>query len=146
LPDGYALRAATEEDRPAAWTVLEDAFLEWSDRERQSLEDFGAQVWLRPGFEPWNLRVVTDPGGEVVGVTHVPLAGEVAYVARVGVRRDQRGRGLATALLADAFREGRAHGAVRSELATDSRTGALDLYRKIGMVVTQTWVNRALEL
>ena len=51
----------------AVWTVIEDAFLEWSVRDRQSFEDFSAQVMRRPGFEPWHLRVATDETGSVVG-------------------------------------------------------------------------------
>jgi len=42
---------------------LEDAFLEWSRRERETWEDFSAQVMQRPGFETWNVRVVTDRSG-----------------------------------------------------------------------------------
>ena len=34
----------------------------------------------------------------------------------------------------------------RSELSTDSRTGALGLYEKVGMVVTSNWVNRAIDV
>ena len=37
-------------------------------------------------------------------------------------------------------------GATVSELSTDSRTGALGLYEKVGMQVTSTWVNRAIDL
>ena len=69
----------------------------------------------------------------------VVKAGDFGYVAQLAVRRDQRGRGLARALLVDAFERARAHGAVRSELSTDSRTGALGLYEKVGMVVTKTY-------
>ena len=72
----------------------------------------------RPGFEPWHLRVVTAPAGEVV----------------------------AMALLVDAFAEARQHGATRFELSTDSRTGALSLYEKVGMRVTSIWVNRAIDI
>jgi len=49
-------------------------------------------------------------------------------------------------MLADAFGLARAQGAVRCYLATDSRTGALGLYEKVGMVVTDVWVNRGLDL
>ena len=38
-------------------------------------------------------------------------------------------------------RTAREHGAVRSELSTDSRTGALDLYLGLGMRVEDDWVN-----
>ena len=55
-------------------------------------------------------------------------------------------RGLAQALLVDAFALGREHGAKRSALSTDSRTGALTLYQKVGMEVGDVWVNRASEV
>ena len=70
------------------------------------------------------------------------LGGGDAFIARLATAKEQRGRGLAQALLVDAFAAGREHGALRSELSTDSRTGALGLYEKVGMVVTSTWVNR----
>ena len=67
VPPGYAIREATPEDYEATWNVVEDAFLEWSVRERESFEDFLAVTVRRPGHEPWMLRVVTDPAGEIVG-------------------------------------------------------------------------------
>ena len=63
LPAGYAIRAATPDDYEAVWNVVEDAFLEWSVRDRESFEDFLAVTVRRPGHEPWMLRVVTDPVG-----------------------------------------------------------------------------------
>ncbi len=146
LAGGYALRDATPEDHPAVWTLVEDAFLEFADRERASYDDFAARVWGRQGFDPWNLRLVTSPSGELVGVTNVVLSGTSGFVQRIAVRRDHRGRGLARAMLADAFTLARSHGATSSELSTDSRTGALGLYESVGMVVASTWVNRAIDL
>ncbi|MDN4173204.1 GNAT family N-acetyltransferase [Nocardioides sp. SOB77] len=146
LPPGHAVRAAREDEREAAWTVVEDAFLEWSVRERQSFEDFAATVWQRPGFEPWHLRVVTDADGDVVAVASLHVNEEWAYVDKLATRADRRHRGLAQALLADCFAVGREHGAPRAELSTDSRTGALDLYLKVGMETTSVWVNRAADL
>jgi mycothiol synthase len=49
-------------------------------------------------------------------------------------------------MLAEAFAVAREHGAVRCYLATDSRSGALGLYEKVGMKVSSTWVNRAIDL
>lgn len=147
LPAGHVIRdAESDEDRRAAWTVVEDAFLEWAERERQSFEDFSARTVLRPGFEPWNLRIVVDPEGEVVGSCLLQLDATCGYVSMLAVRRDRRGEGLARGLLADAFANARAHGATRSELSTDSRTGALGLYERVGMVVASTWVHRAVWL
>jgi mycothiol synthase len=147
LAEGYAVGEATATQWRAAHTVLEDAFLEWSRRERETWEDFSAQVLLRPGFDTWNVRVVTDPSGEVVGASLVyvdALGG--GYVDRIAVRRDRRNLGLARALLADSFTVAREHGARTSELGTDSRTGALTLYQKVGMEVTSNWVNLAIDL
>jgi len=146
LPDGYTVRAADPAEYPQCWTVQEDAFLEWSVRDRQSYEDWHAEVTGRPGFEPWNLRVVCDPSGAVVAMAWVQLGADTAFIARLATAKEERGRGLAQALLVDAFAVGRAHGAVRSELSTDSRTGALGLYEKVGMRVTSTWVNRGVTL
>ncbi len=147
LSAGYVVRTALDEtDHRAAWEVIEDAFLEWSVRDRITFEDFEAGVRLRPGFEPWNLRLMVDPDGVVVGACFVVVAGSTGYVDRLAVRADRRRLGLARALLVDAFAEARRHGATTSELSTDSRTGALGLYEKVGMVVTSTWVNRGVAL
>jgi GNAT superfamily N-acetyltransferase len=146
LPEGYAIREATPADHEACWQVVEDAFLEWSERDRTTLDDWLSGVVGRPGFQPWHLRVATDPAGTVVGVTNLWIAGEDGYVDKLAVRADQRGRGLAQALLVDAFAVTAGHGATRAGLATDSRTGALSLYEKVGMRVATTWVNRAIDL
>lgn len=151
LPEGYAVRAATEEEHRGAWTVNEDAFLEWSDRPRDTFEEWQAATVLRPGFEPWHLRVVVDPAGEVVGMAFLVMAardegGTEGFIDRLATRADQRGRGLGQALLVDAFRVATEHGASSSSLSTDSRTGALGLYEKVGMVVASNWVNRAIDL
>lgn len=152
LPEGYAVREAHASEYPSVHEVVEDAFLEWSDRDRESYDDFAAVVMGRPGFEPWMLRVVTDPAGQVVGAAAVSVYDAEdgrpveAFVSRLAVRRDQRHRGLAQALLVDTFARGREHGAPAGGLSTDSRTGALGLYEKVGMRVTMDWVNRAIRL
>ena len=147
LPAGFTVRTSTEADWASAYAVQEDAFLEWSDREREDFDDWAARVLRRPGFEPWHLRVVEDPTGEVVAMAYVTGAAQgKAYVDRLATRTDQRGRGLAQALLVDAFATARLHGATSSTLSTDSRTGALGLYEKVGMQVSSTWVNRAVVL
>jgi ribosomal protein S18 acetylase RimI-like enzyme len=152
LPEGYAVRAADPAEYPAVHDVVEDAFLEWSVRDREPYDDFLAEVTRRPGYEPWQVRVVVDPADEIVGVAHVVIAEtedgrpREAFISRLAVRRDQRRRGLAQALMVDAFAEARSHGAQESGLSTDSRTGALGLYEKVGMTVTSVWVNRAIDL
>lgn len=145
LPEAYAIRAATPQDHEQVWTVIEDAFLEWSEREREPYADWVATTIERPGAETWNVRVVTGPDGAVVAAAVLVMTGDgrEGYVSRLATRKDQRNRGLAQALLADAFGAARAHGATRATLSTDSRTGALDLYLHVGMEVESTWVHRA---
>jgi ribosomal protein S18 acetylase RimI-like enzyme len=150
LPDGYALRLATPEDYEAVWTVIEDAFLEWSVRDRVPLADYAAQVWNRPGFEPWHLQVVTGAGGEIVGAINcwnTTTDGKLdTYVSKVAVARAHRNLGLAQVLLVGAFAAGRSRGATTGSLSTDSRTGALSLYEKVGMEPASTWLHRAIKL
>jgi GNAT superfamily N-acetyltransferase len=147
LPDGCTIRAAeSETDRRAAHDVIEDAFLEWSVRDKQPYDDWIAQVAGRPGFAPWNLRIVTDAQGDVVAGLQVYLAGDTAFAAKLAVRRDRRSRGLGRALLVEGYGVARDHGATRSEISTDSRTGALGLYRAIGMEVADEWVNLGITL
>lgn len=140
LPQGYSLREFTGgEDGRIAFQLIEDAFNEWPDREPSTYADWAPRGPLRPGFEPWQIRFVADAAGTEVGVCYTIHAGDTGYVDAIAVRADQRGSGLARALLADAFARARAHGATVSELSTDSRTGALGLYEHVGMHVTQTW-------
>ena len=147
LPAGYRVDQARPEDLVALHDVLEDAFLEWSERERETFEAFTAMVLQRPGFEPWNARVVTDASGAVAAAAIVFLSDSgAAYISRLGTRKDQRNQGLAQALLVDSFAAGREHGAKVFELGTDSRTGALGLYEKVGMVTTGVWVSRCVDL
>ena len=146
VPEGYSIRAARPGEYATAWTLAEDAFLEWSKRERQPFDDWASGVVRRPGFKPWMLRVAVDPSDEVVGISHVVIAEGCAYIDKLAVRVDERRRGIARALLADSFAAAGEHGAHRSELSTDSRTGALGLYLKLGMEVTSTWVNLGVTL
>ena len=147
LPDGCSIRTAEgEADLRAVHDVLEDAFLEWSERDREAFEDFEAKAMKRPGFEPWNLRMAVDGAGDCVGACYLQLSETTGFVSRLATRKDQRGKGLARALLVDAFANAREHGAKISELSTDSRTGALGLYERVGMVVTSNWVHRAYRL
>ena len=118
-------------------------------RTREPYEDFLAEVPDRPGFEPWNLRVVTDAEQVIVAAAVIVTSGDgerEAFVERLATRADQRGRGLAQALLVDSFAAAREHGVTGAALSTDTRTGALGLYEKVGMRVTSTWVNRAIDL
>jgi GNAT superfamily N-acetyltransferase len=147
LPVGHTLATAdTAEREHAAYVVIQDAFDEWEGRVRATFEDWAAITVRRPGAQPWQLRVV-EHDGAVVGASFTILDSQgVGYVEQLAVERSYRGKGLAQALLSDAFGQAREHGATRSELSTDSRSGALDLYLKLGMEVTQVWTHLVTDL
>ena len=111
-------------------------------------DDFEASVIGRPGFEPWNLRVVTDAGGEIVGAALVimcrrPGDGGVHRPAR-RTPRPAAPRVWPRRCSSTRSPEVASTGATRPALSTDSRTGALGLYQKVGMEVGDVWVNRAI--
>ncbi len=142
LPDGYAIATGdTAEREAAAHEVIQVAFCEWEGRERETFEDWAATTVRRPGAQPWQLRVVEHEDAVVAACFTILDSQANGYVHQLAVDTAHRGRGLAQSLLADAFARARGRGAQRSELATDSRTGALDLYLKVGMEVTQRWVH-----
>ena len=147
LPPGYTLGHCPDAQRElSAYEVIQEAFCEWEGRERETYEDWAATTVRRPGTQPWQLRVV-EHGGSVVGASFTILDMQgTGYLHQLAVDRRHRGRGLAQAMLADAFERAREEGATHSELSTDSRTGALDLYRKVGMEVTQTWTHLVIDL
>jgi len=147
LPTGYTLATADTADRErAAYEVIQDAFDEWEGRVRDSFEDWAATTVRRPGAEPWQLRLVERDGAVVAASFTILDSQGAGYVYQLAVERTHRGQGLAQSLLADAFGRARERGATRSELSTDSRTGALDLYLKVGMEVTQVWPHLVTDL
>ena len=140
LPAGYGLATGdTAQREQEAYAVIQDAFDEWEGRAREPFEDWAATTVRRPGAQSWQLRVVEHDGSVVAASFTILDSQGSGYVHQLAVERRHRGRGLAQALLADAFSRARDRGATRSELSTDSRTGALDLYLKVGMEVTQVW-------
>ena len=145
-PDHRLATADTAERVQAACEVIQSAFGEWAGRQPESFEDWAATTVRRPGAQPWQLRVVERSGAVVAAAFTIVDSQGSGFVHQLAVDRAHRGRGLAQALLADAFTGARQHGATRSALSTDSRTGALDLYTKVGMAVTQTWTHLVTDL
>ena len=146
IPEGFTIRDYTDQDAEGVYRLVNDAFNEWPDRVETSFGDWAAGSIGRADFEPWHLRLMISPSRELVGSCYLILQDDTGYVQQLATRADHRGLGLARALLVDAFERSRAHGMPKQELSTDSRTGALGLYEKVGMRVRATWRNWATPL
>ena len=145
LPPGYAVRPFTVEDAEATFTVIRDAFGEWDTAPEHSFESWRARTLDRPNVNPSAFRVATYHG-EVVGASIVFDSADEAWVSQLAVAQPHRGQGVAQQLLADSYAAARARGLPYAGLSTDTRTGALDLYRRLGMRVLFTLDNYNLTL
>ena len=145
LPSGYAVRPFTPDDAEAAFVVIRNAFAEWDTAPDTSFESWRARMLDRPHADPTAFRVATYQD-EVIGAAIVFDSADEAWVAQLAVARPHRGRGVAQQLLADAYAAARSRGVPHAGLATDTRTGALDLYQRLGMRVLFTLHNYNLPL
>ena len=145
LPEGFGFRAY----RPGAddeeiYRLVEDAFGEWELRDPTPFEDWVALTIRRESFEPWHMILVADDAnGELVGTAFlIDYEGlEEGWIQQLATKATHRHRGIARALLHQAFGLYRDRGKTVAELNTDSRTGALGLYEKVGMTVRSSYTN-----
>lgn len=145
-PDGIGIRRFVPgRDDREVFQVIEDAFNEWPDREPERFEDWAAPTIRRSGFEPWMLPLGVD-GNEIVGAAFCIRYPDAGWVEQLAVKATHRGRGIARALLQHSFGEFYRRGERTCGLSTDSRTGALDLYERLGMRVTRSYTHLAKEL
>ncbi|WP_350276654.1 GNAT family N-acetyltransferase [Kribbella sp. HUAS MG21] len=138
LPDGVTLRPFAPEDARAVHQVVQDAFDEWQPR-RHGYEEWAGTSIERSSFDP-ELSPVAVAGDEIVGAVislDLPDSPD-GYVDQVAVRRDQRGRGLARALLTYAALGAGRRGKQTLTLWTHSGTGALAMYQRLGMSVRRS--------
>jgi ribosomal protein S18 acetylase RimI-like enzyme len=138
IPDGITIRPFEPGDGQAAYQVIEDAFDDWQPR-RKEYDEWARMAIERSSFAP-HLSPVAIAGDELVGaVISLDLPDSLdGYVEQVAVRKDQRGRGVAKALLATAAQAMHADGRTRLTLWTHSDTGALAMYERLGMTVRRS--------
>lgn len=151
VPDGYRLLTYTAAYEDALREAHNEAFLDHPD-----FTPWTAALWRQwivgsRGFRPALSLVLTaddDPGRVVAYVqtdesdAYFAATGRrEGHIARVGTRRELRGRGVATALLHESLRRFRAAGLDEASLEVDAAnpTGALGIYERAGFVVEQRW-------
>ncbi|MEX0990444.1 MAG: GNAT family N-acetyltransferase [Actinomycetota bacterium] len=141
LPDGVRIRPfRPETETRAVHRVIDDAFTEWEERGSEPFDLWRATSIDRADFDPSLLLVAVEgPDEDIVGAAFGLVTPEEGWVHDLAVRADRRGRGIAQSLLREAFGALRSRGASQVGLSTDSRTGAKDLYLKVGMVVHNSY-------
>jgi predicted N-acetyltransferase YhbS len=147
VPSGIVLRPYEPADAEAVYRVIEDAFNEWPGREPASFEQWAAHVRDHAAFAPSLSRVAFD-GGQLVGaVLCLDYDGEdEGWVQQLATAATHRHRGIARALLGSAFLAFHGTGKRRVGLSTNSRTGALSLYERLGMRIRRSYTGWARDL
>ena len=143
-PDGIELRAFRPCDEDEALAMFERSFSEWEGRAPSPPSTWRGMVTRREGFEPEDL-VLAIADGRIGGGAFLIDAGEI-WVDKLAVARGFRHRGIARALLQTAFARSFDRGYGWTSLSTDSRTGALSLYERIGMTVWRSFTWFGLDL
>jgi mycothiol synthase len=144
LPDGLVLAVPTIADSARILEAKNEAFRDhWGSQ--PSTEEGWASMMGQPTMR-FDLSLIALDGERVAGfvmtqvyVDDFEKQGFVGgYIPLVGVVRDWRRRGVAPALLAEAFRVYRAAGHERVALDVDSEnpSGALSLYTGLGFEPT----------
>lgn len=157
LPDGFELRRYEPSYSAAMHAAHNAAFLDhpnftpWTD-----------VMWKQWVSESRNFRpelsfLVVEPADPQRVVAYLQsnefdayfeVTGKrEAYVAKLGTRREFRGRGIAGALLQHALAAYRDAGLDEASLDVDSEnpTGALGIYERAGFLVESRWTNYVLE-
>jgi mycothiol synthase len=147
-PSGITIRAYQPgvDDR-AAHAVIDEAFCEWPDRKPCPFDEWAALVIERETFAP-ELSVLAFDGDRLVGAA---LAldyqnEDEGYIHQVATHREYRHRGIARALLRTSFAGFAGTGRKACTLSTNSYTGALSLYEKVGMRIRRSYTHYALAL
>jgi GNAT superfamily N-acetyltransferase len=144
VPEGIEIRPIRPDDESSTMAMFESAFAEFADRLPSSESTWRAMTVAREGFTPEDLIVAVD-GQQVVGGALLLDSDEI-WVDKLAVAATHRHRGIGRGLLQTAFRRSFARGYDHTSLSTDSRSGALSLYERIGMHVTRSFTNWGLDL
>jgi mycothiol synthase len=138
-PPGIEIRPYEDPDARAAHRVIDAAFCEWPGRASDPFDSW-SNVLRHAAFAP-ELSPLAVEGDELVGVLigyDYPEVGE-GWIQQLATEAHHRHRGIATALLGTAFASFRERGRSTAGVSTDSRTGALELYERVGMRVEHSY-------
>ena len=156
-PDGYELRRYDESLSVAMHEAHNAAFVDHPNFTPWSEVMWKQWVTDSRNFRPELSLVVVDRAEPERVLAYVQsnefdayfeaTGRREAFVAKVGTRREHRGRGLAGALLAHALAAYQEAGFDEASLDVDSEnpTGALGIYERAGFATESRWTNYALD-
>ena len=139
-PEGVTVSALGDDPAEIHRLVYEGAG--WADVPGHAERGLDEWVDLFVTGEDAAQQVVARADGQAVGVAMGKVFPDgTGWVAQVAVRRDQQGRGLGSALLAEAFARRVAAGATQVGLGVSAANpGALRLYRRLGLEIDREWL------
>lgn len=147
-PDGIAVRSYEATDARDVHALLDDGYGGWDDDfVGLSHDEWVDQMTGDDDFDP-DFWLLAERGDELVGcaLNWRPFQ-QRGWVKDLVVRADERGNGLAKALLHETFRRSAAVGAARVGLKVvgANPTGAVQLYERVGFVTDtryDIWLKR----
>jgi mycothiol synthase len=143
LPDGIRTATPGEDIAPALYEAHTEAFADHWGWQRREYEQWLALTLRRDEFRRDLSRVAFD-GEEIAGevLSYTDGDPERISIGQVATRRPWRGRGVASALLAEVLTAARAAGFSQASLSVDadSPTGAVGVYERAGFVEERSFV------
>jgi ribosomal protein S18 acetylase RimI-like enzyme len=148
-PSGARFAPWSDEHTEAARDAHNDAFRDHWGSQPITAEEWRHQHVAAPSFRADLSRLALDGERVVAYVVCHRYAGDQeatgkssVWLETLGTRRDYRGRGTASALIAEVLRSIQAAGFDQAELGvdTDNPTGAVGLYERLGFQPTRRWV------
>lgn len=134
-PKGVRIRTMWEGDERAVHHVVAEAFRGHFALMVDPFDQWWAQTTSHPSFERSLFWIAEDDRDGIVGASCNFVEEPEGWVGELGVLEAHRGRGIAKALLVASFRDFAGRGLARARLNVDAQneTGAVDLYRAVGM-------------
>jgi ribosomal protein S18 acetylase RimI-like enzyme len=142
LPDGVEIVVPRDEDGYRATCLVDnESFLDHWHFTPREYDEWWILMTAEPGYDPeawWLVLVDGEPAAICLNDESRADLGD-GYVGVLGVRRQFRGRGLATLLLQHAFVRDRDRGRRGTQLMVDAEnwSGAVRLYERVGMTASQ---------
>lgn len=147
-PAGATVRSYADADGERVHALLDETYSAWDvEYVARAHDDWLAFMTDHEDFDPSLFFLVERDEELVACALHWKESDGRGWVKDIVVREDQRGRGLAKALLHHAFRAYADRGVEQVGLKVDSTnpTGALQLYEHVGFVTDQRqgiWIKR----